>query len=378
MFVVGSAGSTAGFVKIIRILILWKLVKREISKILHPRAVIPVKIKSANLGAFFIDKITVYNNLSSHILFLDKVKLSSGTKGGKKVKNVTISAKRYVEQFRYCLEDKLKPLKQLGVSVNLTEEYKGNMTFLGCSINNSTLSNMDYERMAVDKIAEALSSYIVDVLEKPLIEKTIKSTCVDMSEKDQNSLYIKSLELVTAKNRQFRRDQFLKKEICKKLIEYFDKQWQINIEGFVRFRLQGYMENIQEIIDEAKEEVIIEKEYNDFIKLLKYFVEIQEAKIEDAHLIKKNDKYLVIGEGSDTIAEERCEDINGSDGIISCLVTYAPKRVIIHIKDFYTDEEVLVTVNSIFDERVVLCLGCNMCANDKKNREEAVEELKTT
>lgn len=285
------------------------------------------------------------------------------------MKNLTISAKKNVDQFRCCLEHKLLPLKKLGVNIDLTEEYKGNMTFLGCSINNTQLSNMDYERIALNKISDALASYIVDVLEKTIIEKTIKNNCNDLSEKEQNKLYIKSLEIIKYKNKQFRRDQFLKKEINKKLIDYFNKQWQINIDGFVRFRLQGYMENIQEIINEAKEEIITEKEYNDFIKLLKYFVDIQEAKVQDAHLVKKKGKYLVISDEEGTIAEERYGDVNGADGIISCLVTYAPKKVIIHIKDFYADEEVLSTVNSIFDERVVLCLGCNKCADDTKNVE---------
>lgn len=43
MFVGGCAGSTAGGVKVIRILTLFKLIKREIQKIFHPRAMIPIK-----------------------------------------------------------------------------------------------------------------------------------------------------------------------------------------------------------------------------------------------------------------------------------------------------------------------------------------------
>ncbi|MBL7574460.1 trk system potassium uptake protein TrkH [Peptoniphilus asaccharolyticus DSM 20463] len=38
------AGSTAGGIKIIRILILYKTIKREIVKVIHPKAVIPIKI----------------------------------------------------------------------------------------------------------------------------------------------------------------------------------------------------------------------------------------------------------------------------------------------------------------------------------------------
>ena len=43
MFVGGCAGSTSGGIKVIRILTLLKLVKREIQKIFHPRAMIAIK-----------------------------------------------------------------------------------------------------------------------------------------------------------------------------------------------------------------------------------------------------------------------------------------------------------------------------------------------
>ncbi|SHK10892.1 putative sporulation protein YtxC [Anaerobranca californiensis DSM 14826] len=286
------------------------------------------------------------------------------------MKSLTIGTKGYLEQFKFCLEDKLEPLRQLGIEINLTEESKGNITFLGCSIHNTTISNHDYEKMAVKQIAFALATYIVDVLEKPLLEKNIKSFYSTLSEKEQNKLYIKSLEIIKQKNKVFKRDETIKTNIAEKLIDYFDKQWQINIEGFIRFRLQDYMDSLLEIIKEAQEELNIEKEYNDFIKLLRYFVDIQEPKINEAHLMKKGAKYLVLGDNYEVITEENYGDINGCDGIISCLVTYAPKKILIHIKDFYFDDEVLTTVNSIFDEKVVLCLGCNHCAESVDTSEE--------
>jgi len=43
MFVGGSAGSTGGSIKVVRILALIKLIQREITKMLHPRAVVSVK-----------------------------------------------------------------------------------------------------------------------------------------------------------------------------------------------------------------------------------------------------------------------------------------------------------------------------------------------
>ena len=62
MFVGGSAGSTGGSIKVIRILALIKLIKRELVKILHPRAIVSVKFGDQpvsentllNISSFFM------------------------------------------------------------------------------------------------------------------------------------------------------------------------------------------------------------------------------------------------------------------------------------------------------------------------------------
>ncbi|HCX63960.1 MAG TPA: potassium transporter KefA, partial [Eubacteriaceae bacterium] len=50
MFIGGSAGSTAGGMKVIRILIILKLIKREMSKMFHPRAYVPIKLGKKTLS----------------------------------------------------------------------------------------------------------------------------------------------------------------------------------------------------------------------------------------------------------------------------------------------------------------------------------------
>lgn len=84
MFVGGCAGSTGGGIKNIRILVLLKLVKREFSKIFHPRAVIPIKKGDrilpndivASITSFFILYIIVFV-LGTIIISLEGIDLES-------------------------------------------------------------------------------------------------------------------------------------------------------------------------------------------------------------------------------------------------------------------------------------------------------------
>lgn len=76
MFVGGCAGSTGGGIKNIRILVLFKLVKREFSKILHPRAVIPIKTNGEILSNETVAGITSFFALYIFIFVLGTVLIS--------------------------------------------------------------------------------------------------------------------------------------------------------------------------------------------------------------------------------------------------------------------------------------------------------------
>lgn len=84
MFVGGCAGSTGGGIKNIRILVLLKLIKREITKIFHPRAVIPIKTEDkvvpnetvASITSFFMLYIIIFV-LGTAIISLEGIDFES-------------------------------------------------------------------------------------------------------------------------------------------------------------------------------------------------------------------------------------------------------------------------------------------------------------
>lgn len=68
MFTGASAGSTSGGIKVLRVLLLMKMLQRQLQKLLHPRAVIPVRIGRKvipedalmNVTAFFFAFLTIW------------------------------------------------------------------------------------------------------------------------------------------------------------------------------------------------------------------------------------------------------------------------------------------------------------------------------
>lgn len=163
--------------------------------------------------------------------------------------------------------------------------------------------------------------------------------------------------------------------IIDKIKDCIEENKKININGFITFRMRELREDIEEIIDKVVEKYMVEKEYKEFIRLLKYFVDIQESKIEEVNLIVQPlGGYIVTdGSGEDIFSLflkdlSECKfgvDSNVEDIIISGLITNAPNHIIIHKKEESTNKEFIDTILSVFGSRVTLCNGCEICTSTR-------------
>ena len=62
------------------------------------------------------------------------------------------------------------------------------------------------------------------------------------------------------------------------------------------------------------EELLIEKEYNEFIKLLRYFVEIQEPKVNEVHVVVEDDrKYVLLDDSYRVINNDVLKELAKGD-----------------------------------------------------------------
>lgn len=73
MFIGSNAGSTAGGMKVIRILVLIKLIKRQVLKLFHPRAIIPIKVNGKAISEYTVDGINSFMGLYMIIFALSTI-----------------------------------------------------------------------------------------------------------------------------------------------------------------------------------------------------------------------------------------------------------------------------------------------------------------
>jgi len=150
---------------------------------------------------------------------------------------------------------------------------------------------------------------------------------------------------------------------------YLDEERFLHVEGFLRFRAGPYLEELRDSVAYAVDEWMMERQYQEFISLLKYFVYIQEAKIPAAHVVHHgNHDFTLLNERMlpiDTkqmdqfVVELIDKDISYEDVIVSTLISVSPGKLFVHSQT--PDEQVIKTILTIFEGRVELCTDCAVC-----------------
>ena len=219
----------------------------------------------------------------------------------------------------------------------------------------------------IQNIANMLAYYVIDELEETLLKDII----------NQNYFYFDAIEKKKILDFCF--------DICSEdFTTYFDKKFSylseqfflylkdnksIVLTGFIYFRLKKYFEILDEIVEEAVNSFIIEKEYLEFISLLKLYINSQSSKSSVVHIVYFKDNPILLDENkapipiSDEIPDAKyLSDISFSknDYILNTLLNLLPKKIYVHLVEHAIDE-FLSTLISIFEKRIELCTDCNIC-----------------
>lgn len=157
-----------------------------------------------------------------------------------------------------------------------------------------------------------------------------------------------------------------KNEAIQKIVNCMDEFNELNVKGFLDFRFKEISRDIYIMIEKIVEKYMVEKEYNEFISLLRYFVEVQDCKIERVDLFISDypGEYILKDDFGndlmDSFFNDLCEnktvgDISKDDLLISGLITICPRKIVIHSVEKCKNKELISTISSVFKERVEYC-----------------------
>lgn len=144
----------------------------------------------------------------------------------------------------------------------------------------------------------------------------------------------------------------------------------IDLRGFIAFRLQSYVADLTDTVHYVVDEYVLNRQYQEFISLLKYFVFFQETKMDEAHLIHQGENRFVMLDGNMNQLEALCDEevvvetidqeLNYEDMVVSSLIAASPARIFIHTRQ--PETAAIRTIGQIFEGRTKVCQGCAYCA----------------
>lgn len=217
-----------------------------------------------------------------------------------------------------------------------------------------------------NKLSDIITDCIINFYEEKLVNHILNYNYFYFDLYEKNEIIKECINLLNIKETN---DFTYRKEcILANVFKYLTENNSMILSGFVNFRLQNYIKSIDSAVDIAVNKFILEKEYKEFIELLKLYVKSKEPNTNSIHLIYMNEDSILLDENKNILAISQdvfnvkyLSDISFSynDYILNTLLDLIPKELNIHL--IQGDDEFIKTLKLIFENRIHICNDCDIC-----------------
>ncbi|MGD8188644.1 sporulation protein YtxC [Brevibacillus ginsengisoli] len=284
------------------------------------------------------------------------------------------------DHFRQIVAKTKQQVSTSPVTIEVREDRSAGydmFTFVSWSAEEYTLETRDRVRSFVSLV---VMEFIIEQLQPQLIRQIIRKAFSDQVSNDWSAL-LPYIHVVLQDNDREQSQLSYKTRLYQQILEYLQDHREIVMDGFVRFRCKPYLDTLQDAIEVGLKQYKEDKEYKEFVELLRYFVSVQETRYELVHVVQSGSKpFLFFDEtGSlinldqlDMILQSVGQDFREEDYVVSALITLAPKRILFHLADQRSN--LIETLYGIFGDRLASCQNCSYCQNVQR----ALDFIKST
>lgn len=217
-----------------------------------------------------------------------------------------------------------------------------------------------------NKLSDIITDCIINFYEEKLVNHILNYNYFYFDFYEKNEIVKECINLLDIKETS--NFTYRKECIFANVSQYLTENNSMILSGFVNFRLQNYIKSIDSAVDIAVNKFILEKEYKEFIELLKLYIKSKEPNINSIHLIYMNEDSILLDENKNILAISQdvfnakyLSDISFSsnDYILNTLLDLIPKELNIHL--IQGDDEFIKTLKLIFENRIHICNDCDIC-----------------
>ena len=238
---------------------------------------------------------------------------------------------------------------------NIIVHYKGNNT-------------EEFEK----EVATILSFLVIYEFEEDFLKQIITHDYFYFSKSERETILENCFNIIIDSNT-IMKNKF--KILFMEFMKYLNDNNKIYLNGFINFRLQKYFSALEKVVEDAVNGFILEKEYNEFISLLRLYINTSNPIENVLHIVYSRDFTIILDEDKNIIDNSQeafkakfLSDISFStnDYTLNTLLTLLPKKVYVHLLDNKIDE-FITTLSLIFENKLEICTECNICNLYSKN-----------
>lgn len=217
------------------------------------------------------------------------------------------------------------------------------------------------------KISSLLSFLVIDELEESLLKKLILQNYFYFNFQEREKILENCYTLLSEDYYKWFDEKF--DCLYHNFYNFIQSNKSLVLDGFINFRIKNYFKILDKIINEAVNSYIIEKEYLEFISLLKPYINSQSSNCNLVHLIYSSNQSILVDENkniidtsNDLLNSKYLSDISFSsnDYALNTLLNLLPKKIYVHLIDNVIDE-FINTIQLVFENRTELCIDCDIC-----------------
>jgi len=272
-------------------------------------------------------------------------------------------------------QDIISYLQKSFENINLENTYISIKKFL--HFNNIIIhyKGNDYTKFN-NYVSNSITKAIIGYCEEEIIYSNISLNYFYFDSYEKKKILENTLNLLEEEKISKQRYDYINNEIYKSLLSSHS----LYLQGFINFKLNNYIDFLNNQIDIAVNKFLIDKEYLEFVNILKLYIksESENSKTEHVHLIYKDkisiitdDNHNLISYNDNLRKAKYISDISFSsnDLALNTLLNLIPKSITIHLVDEYCDE-FINTLKLIFQENVKICQNCDVCSIYKRKQVE--------
>lgn len=257
-------------------------------------------------------------------------------------------------------------------SINIIESYFDKIEFPDIIYSQKKFKNFynliihykgTNQKRFYDILSSTLSDYIISNFEDQIINTQLKLEFFYFSSQEKSKIFNNVKDNLSSCKISEQKKRALKQAIS----SYVKNNKKCYLEGFINFRINKYKELLYSILEHEIHNYALQKEYYEYIHLLKEYISVKPPQATDIHLIYSDKEKILLDDSGNIITttgqKKYLSDISFStnDFILNSILSLMPRKIVVHLHG--KEDNFIQFLKSIFEDRFSICTNCNLCSS---------------